>query len=123
MSKALIALVTFVALIVSSPSEARHRSRCDGVHGCLCGVTAARLHGLPTNYRGHNLKMAVEWKRAFPRTSPGPGAVVYQRGGGRTGHVFTIVRMVSERIALVRDDKGTYERDIYKRGGIVLAVN
>ncbi len=103
---------------------ARRGGRCDGFHGCRCGVTAARLHGLPLNYKGHNLKQAHGYVEAFPRSSsPAPGNIVYQHGGGPTGHVSTIKQVLSRCEAVVADDRGTYQRNICSRGAIILAVN
>ncbi len=100
------------------------RGSCDGFHGCRCGVTAARLHGLPLNFNGHNLKQAREFVRAFPRSSsPAPGNIVYQHGGGPTGHVSTIRTVLSRCEAVVADDKGTYQRNICRRGAVLLAVS
>lgn len=120
------------------PAEAGHRKRhhshlthhhavrsgaCDGFHRCRCGVTAARKAGLPLDYKGHNLKRAVEWKHAFPHASmPFVGAVVYQVGGGPSGHVSTIVGLGSRCTATVYDDAGTYERNICTRSAVILNV-
>lgn len=115
---AAMSLVLATALAFASTAEAR--GRCDGVHGCRCGVTAARRHGLPLDYNGYNLKQAVQWKRAFPQTSAAPGMVVYQHGLGPTGHVATIESMTDRCTALVSDETGRYERDICKGGAVVV---
>lgn len=98
---------------------------CDGFHRCRCGVTAAQKHGLPLDYLGFNLKRAVEWKEAFRRiAAPTVNAVVYQTGGGPSGHVSTIVGLTNDRCTVrVADDKGTYERNICRRNAVILDVN
>lgn len=98
------------------------RGPCDGFHRCRCGVTAARRAGLPLNYNGHNLKRAVEFKRALPRAAgPAVGVIVYQVGGGPSGHVSTIVHYPgSGCMATVYDDAGTYVRNICIRRAVYL---
>jgi len=103
-----------IALVLLT-SAAEARGRCDGFHGCRCGVTAAREAGLPYDYRGINLKQAIGWL-AFRRTDIRAGAVGYVRRGGRTGHVFTVVSYNGGATATVRDDAGTYERNV--RGAV-----
>lgn len=113
----LLCLTTFA---IASPTEQlsarrHHHSRvgaCDGFHRCRCGVTAANKAGLPLNYNGFNLKRAVEWIKAFPRTAIHAGAVGYVRRGGPSGHVFTVVSYNGGPTATVYDDAGTYERRI-----------
>jgi hypothetical protein len=105
---------TLIALVLLI-SNAEARGRCDGFHGCRCGVTAARQAGLPYNYQGVNLKQAIGWL-VFRRTEPRPGAVGYVRRGGLTGHVFTVVSYSGGPTATVVDDAGTYERSI--RGAV-----
>lgn len=96
----------------SARRKVKRRGACDGFRRCRCGVTAARKAGLPLNYNGHNLKRAVEWIKAFPRTSIHAGAVGYVRKGGPSGHVFTVVNYNGGSMATVYDDRGTYERRI-----------
>ena len=121
-------LTLIVAAMSPTGAEARmrHHSRghgsCDGIHGCRCGSTQTSYFGLPRNYNGHNLWRAVEWVHAFRRTTPAPGTVLYQHGGGPSGHVSRIVSLKSACRAIVSDDKGEYERDICSRGPIALAV-
>lgn len=91
---------------------AEARGACDGFNRCRCGVTAARYNNLPLNYNGFNLKRAVEWTRAFVRTSFSVGAVGYVRHGGPSGHVFTVVGGSSCDAATVHDDRGTYQRNV-----------
>lgn len=112
-----------VALTGALATPTSARSLCDGFHHCRCGVTQARHYNLPLNYKGHNLKQAIEWKRAFPRTAAAPGVVVYQHGGGPTGHVSRIVSLISRCRANVSDDAGQYERNICTRGAVYLDAN
>lgn len=92
--------------------QAESRGRCDGYHRCRCGVTAAAYNGVALDYKGFNLKRAVEWIRAFPRTSFNAGTVGYVRSGGPSGHVFTVVAGTNCADATVRDDRGTYQRSV-----------
>lgn len=123
--RALAAFAAILFTFVSTSADARHRYRgaCDGIHRCTCGSTQARHFGLPRMVRGHNLWQAVEWTRAFPRTAPHVGAVGYQRGGGPTGHVFRIVSYSGGCVAVVTDERGTYERNICIRGAVFVDVN
>ncbi len=100
----------FLTALFVVPADAR--GRCDGYHGCRCGVTAAAYNGIALNYNGFNLKRAVEWVRAFHRTSFQNGAVGYVRGGGPSGHVFTVVDGSDCANAMVHDDRGTYRRSV-----------
>lgn len=103
-----IALVAITALT----GAANARGRCDGFHGCRCGVTQAQHYGLPLSYNGFNLKRAIEWVKAFPHTSMQANVVGYQRGGGPSGHVFRVVQVTGPSTAIVADDKGQYERSM-----------
>lgn len=105
-------------LAFTTTGDARRRGNCDGIHRCTCGSTQTRHFGLPRMYKGYNLWQAREWPRAFPRTSPAPGVVIYQRGGGPTGHVSRIVSLLDKCRAVVADERGKYERDICSRGAI-----
>lgn len=110
-----IAIAAALLAVLSSSAEAkpRHRSGlCDGIHRCRCGTTAANKHGLPWLYNGYNLKRAVEWTRAFPRTSFQIGVVGYVRRGGPSGHVFTVTGGDSCQNATVYDDAGNYARNV-----------
>jgi hypothetical protein len=105
-------LTAILAVLIVTPLtiqtvEARRGGSCDGIHRCRCGSTQAAHFGFPRNYNGHNLWLASEWPRAFPRTSAHPGAVGYQ-----PGHVFRLVSEVHNGRATVSDDKGTYERRV-----------
>ena len=112
-------LIVLILLVVfSGTAEARHRGGCDGVHRCRCGSTQANYFGLPRVYKGNNLWQAIEWKRAFPRTTAHAGAVMYQHGGGPTGHVSRIVEVINKCMAIVADDAGQYERSLCTRGAI-----
>ena len=94
------------AHIDANGNYASHRGSCDGFNRCRCGTTAARLHGLPYNYNGMNLKMAREWY-GFPHTDFGPGTVaVYPH------HVATITAGSNCANATVTDDAGTYQRNV-----------
>lgn len=98
-----IALFALVA-----PSEARPHHRggsCDGIHRCICGSTLASHLGLPRMYNGHNLWQAIEWARAFPRTSIHAGAV-----GVKAHHVYRVVQPLGNGRAIVADERGQYER-------------
>lgn len=107
-----VALLTF-------PTFAAARGPCDGFSRCRCGTTQARYFHLPYIYRGHNLKQAIGWKRAFPHVAaPAVGLVVYQRNGGPTGHVSRITAYSGGCTATVTDDAGTYERNICKWGAV-----
>jgi hypothetical protein len=81
-----------------------------------CGVTMMRI----TGQRDPRLALARSWLK-FPRTSAGPGAIVVQSrpgralGGGPGGHVSKILELRGSCRALVRDNRGTYERDICRR--------
>jgi hypothetical protein len=115
---AALAALLFLATL-ASPAQARHhhyktsyhhsssRGACDGFHRCRCGTTQAAHFGLPLNYRGHNLKLAAEWGRAFPRTGFHAGAV-----GVRPHHVLRVIQVTGPSTAIVADDAGTYERNV-----------
>lgn len=65
---------------------------------------------------GPDFNRAYAWAR-LPRVAPRPGAVVVSsrkgRGcGGPCGHVVKIVNVIDACRAIVRDNKGTYERNI-----------
>jgi hypothetical protein len=121
--KKMAVILTFSTLALATTVLTAEARRCDGFNGCRCGVTAARAHGLPLNYKGYNLKQASQWKRAFPQTTPRPGVVVYQRGLGPTGHVSTIQSVVDRCEAVVSDEKGTYHRNICRGGAVYLDPN
>lgn len=95
---------SIIATVLVIPANAK---RCDGFHGCRCGVTAARLHGLPLDYHGLNLKLAASYYQ-FPRTSCHAGAV----GIPHAHHVYTVERCNGDGTALVHDDAGTYTRRV-----------
>lgn len=81
-----------------------------------CGRYQRGLFGLNGPQHRH-LNLARGWL-AFPRTSAQAGAVVVQGrrgralGGGPGGHVARIERVTGSCTAIVRDNRGTYERDI-----------
>jgi hypothetical protein len=116
-------ILALAALLLAIPAEARtHHSHykyshrgggsCDGIHRCRCGSTQTAHFGLPRNFNGHNLWRAVEWVRAFPRTTVHAGVVGYVNHGGPSGHVFRVVQPLGNGQAVVSDDKGTYTRNI-----------
>ena len=124
------ALMTAILLTASSISaQAKHRHHrhaggsCDGIHRCICGSTQARHFGFPRMYNGHNLWRAAEWPRAFPHTTPHAGAVMYQHGGGPSGHVSRLVSDPVGCTAQVADETGTYERNICSRGATFVLPN
>lgn len=124
--RAMAALLVAAMLTVAvSSAEARPRNRgaCDGVHRCKCGTTQANHFNLPWTYKGFNLKRAIEWTRAFPKTEPRAGVVGYQRGGGPSGHVFRVVSYSGNCIATVADETGQYERNICGRGARFMDVS
>ena len=122
---ALAASITVTSL--ASTAEAKKYKRgtgaCDGIHRCICGSTQTRYFGLPRIVNGHNLWQAVEWKRAFPHTSPHAGVVMYQHGGGPTGHVSRLVTDPVGCTATVADERGHYERNICIRGAVFVQPN
>lgn len=70
---------------------------------------------------GINFDLALKWAEALPHTLARPGAVVVQtragraKGGGPGGHVSKILELRGHCRALVRDNRGAYERDICRR--------
>ena len=105
-----VGLALILLAVFSVQTEAR--GLCDGYQRCRCGVTAASYNGISINYNGFNLKRAVEWVRAFPRTAFHTGAVGYVSHGGPSGHVFTVVDGSDCSKATVHDDRGTYSRNV-----------
>lgn len=110
MRRVLIAATIMLLLLpVSAQARQRHRH-----HGYICGLTQARYFHLPARYA-----LALNYAD-LPHTDPHPGAVVVQRrkgralGGGPGGHVSRIVENISQCVARVTDEKGTYTRDICK---------
>lgn len=119
-------LAIAIALTFATPAFARHyhhSGSCDGIHRCRCGSTQASHFGLPRIYKGHNLWRAIEWVHAFTRTTAHAGVVMYQHGGGPSGHVSRLVSDPVGCTAEVADDAGRYERNICIRRPIFLAVN
>ena len=80
---------------------------CDGFQRCRCGVTAAHNFGIPYAFKGFNLKLAWEWTRAFPHTSFHPGVA-----GVKPHHVLQVVGGPNCANATVRDERGTYQRNV-----------
>jgi len=128
---AVAAVVLSIVATTSAEARSRHHHHhrvsvrggsCDGIHRCRCGSTQASHFGLPRFYNGHNLWQAVAWIKAFPRTTPHIGAVMYQHGGGPTGHVSRIVAYGGGCRATVTDDRGRYDRNICSRGAQFVSV-
>lgn len=86
-----------------------------------CGRFMCSVFGIQCVTKQHNLQLALEWPKVFRHTSAHAGAVVVQTrpgralGGGRGGHVSKIIAMKSPCRATVRDNRGTYERNICQR--------
>lgn len=116
-------LTLVLAALVVTFGVAEARGRCDGIHGCRCGSTQASHFGLPRMFNGYNLWQAVDWVRAFPHTMRHEGAVMYQHGGGPTGHVSRIEHITGPCTAVVADDKGQYERNTCIRGATFVDPN
>lgn len=127
MKRLMMALLAVLITVAVTPAEAKHHhyktsyhhsrsGACDGFHRCRCGTTQAAHFGLPLNYRGHNLKLAAEWGRAFPRTGFHAGAVAV-----RPHHVMRIVQVTGPSTAIVSDDAGTYQRNV--SGFVFVSVN
>ncbi len=105
-----VGLALILLAVFSVQTEAR--GSCDGYQRCRCGVTAAAYNGVALNYNGFNLKRAVEWIRAFPRSAFQAGTVGYVSHGGPSGHVFSVVGGSDCAKATVHDDRGTYQRNV-----------
>ena len=103
----LVAAVMILAAVTAADARPRHGGSCDGFHRCRCGVTAAHNFGIPYAFKGFNLKMASEWGRAFPHTSFRPGVA-----GVKPHHVLQVVGGESCAHATVRDERGTYQRNV-----------
>ena len=107
-SRNILASIMILAAITAADARPRHHGgSCDGIHRCICGSTQARHFGLPRIFNGHNLWQAVEWARAFPRTSFRVGAV-----GVKPHHVLRVVGGSDCRSATVSDERGTYQRNV-----------
>lgn len=103
-----------VLLLTHTPLYAR--GKCDGIHGCLCGVTQAHHFGFPRVYNGFNLARARTWVEAFPRTVAQVGAVMWRHGLGPSGHVARIVSLDGGCNATVADERGQHPDNICNRG-------
>lgn len=81
-----------------------------------CGRYMRHRHGI----KDPCFNLALCWAK-LPHTTAHPGAIVVQTrkgralGGGPGGHVSEIVRPTGHCRAIVRDNRGTYERDICSR--------
>lgn len=109
--KRVVLSVPIIAML-SSPASAAF----------TCGIYMCNLFGVKCVTKERNLKLALEWARAFPRVSSAhPGAVVVSTrtgpalGGGRGGHVARIEKVLGPCAAVVRDNRGIYKRNICKR--------
>jgi hypothetical protein len=111
LSMAVIAVFMSIVALSSAEAKRHHGGSCDGIHRCRCGSTQAAHFGFPRIFHGHNLWLASEWPRAFPRTTAHSEAVGYQ-----PGHVFRYDHETRPGYAIVHDDAGTYERRV--RGAI-----
>ena len=114
-------IAALVLFPISAEARHRHSGACDGIHRCICGSTQARYYGFPRMYKGHNLWQAIEWTRAFPHTTARAGVVMYQHGGGPTGHVSRILTDPVGCTATVADETGQYERDVCRRHPIFVS--
>lgn len=107
MTQRLFGVVVLLIVVSCSPADAAFN----------CGRFMCSLFGI-ANCKKPNLQLALTWASTFPRSVARPGAVVVQRrkgraqGGGPGGHVSKIVEVRGQCRALVRDNRGTYERDI-----------
>lgn len=110
MTRAILGAVALVCALVLMGTTADARQRHRGSFNC--GIFMSKLTGAPYT------PLALEWARKFQRVSAQEGAVVVQRrkgralGGGPGGHVSRIVSLLGYCRAVVRDNRGTYERDI-----------
>ena len=113
MRRVLFAATIMLMLLPMSAQARQHHYRHHG--GYICGVTQARYFHLDEKKYALALNYA-----SLPHTNAHPGAIVVQRragrelGGGPGGHVSRIVQNVSQCVAIVTDEKGTYQRDICK---------
>lgn len=92
----------------TSEDYSARRTTCDGFIRCRCGTTAARRHGLPYVWNGHNMKKASTWGSGiFPQVSFQVGAI-----GVKPHHVLTVEGGSSCEHATVSDETGTYTRNV-----------
>lgn len=109
MARATIGAVA-VTFLVLATTAAGARQRDRGNYSCC--IFMFKLTGAPYT------PLALEWARKFQHVSKQEGAVVVQRrrgrafGGGLGGHVSRTVTLIGACSAVVRDNRGTYERDI-----------
>lgn len=79
----------------------------------ICGTTQMAYFGI----HDPAFALSTNWLR-FPRTTPHPGAVVFNwrkgrnSAGGPGGHVARIVQVLDQCRSMVADEKGTYVRNI-----------
>lgn len=116
MNITLIAALAATTLVVTSiPSEARFD----------CGRTVKHL---THSSCGSNLARA--WAVACPHTYLHAGAVVVTSRSGMDssgrhhgGHVVLVIRTIDACNAVVRDEKGTYERDVCRNQIAIVEPN
>lgn len=107
----IIRVAVAVCAIALSVTAAEARQRRAG-YGFSCGIFLSKLLGV------ERTPLALDWAKKFSHTSARNGAVVVQRrrgralGGGPGGHVSLIKEVTGQCTAIVRDNRGTYERDI-----------
>ena len=118
----LLTAALIIGFVAPAQAKSRHYGSCDGIHRCRCGHVQASHFGLPRNFNGHNLWRAVEWVHAFPHTVPRAGVVMYQHGGGPSGHVSRLVSDPVGCTATVADETGQYKRNICSRGATFVEV-
>lgn len=109
--------IALVLSLSSDPASARRRSyHHEHRHGFTCGIAMRAITG---GRYGPEFNLARHWL-SLPRTSAHPGAVVVQArfgralGGGPGGHVSRIESIIGPCRAVVRDNRGSYQRDICK---------
>lgn len=98
----------------------RYSARAEGgmpPANARCGWFLGRLLG----HTRRSLWLAQNWAREFPRSHAAPGKVVVWRTRGIHGHVAQILAMKGSCRATVRDNMGTYDRDICR--GVIAYVS
>lgn len=105
-------MIVAAAVAASLLSTTAYAKKCDGFHGCRCGVTAARNFGLNYSMQpgrpGHDLKEAATW-RAFQHTGFSVGVAAIKPNGH---HVAKVTGGSSCADATITDESGTYHRNV-----------
>lgn len=121
MKKLTLPLAIAAVLTLPALADAKPRKQ-SGLRGLTCGLVMRQMFGLADPA----LNLARQWLR-FQRTELQPGAVVVSSrrgralGGGPGGHVVKVLEVRGACTALVRDNRGTYVRDICRNQlGIVM---